>query len=162
MREILETGKSTSKIISKFMKTHNLKLDDVRFEVIEEGSRGFLNLFGQKPTTIKFLLPNSSNKLQEFTENLLEKMDIKYSEININSRKDTYFISIKGVDNPGFLIGKEGKMLDSFQYILNQMINKFEKRKNTVKVDVDGYRKRKKTATNTAKKTSRKIQKSAR
>lgn len=150
MREVFEQGKSTSKIISEFMKKYNMELDDFKFEVTEEGSKGFLNLFGQKPTTIKFFIPDVSDKLKEYTEGLLKRMNVKYSTVRISSKKDSHFVDIKGVDNPGFLIGKEGKMLDSFQDLLNQMINKYEKRKNTVTVNVDGYRQRKRDNTTDA------------
>jgi len=59
MKETLVTGKSTSKIISDFMKKNGLELNDFKFEVVEEGSSGFMGLFGSKPTTIKFIYEES-------------------------------------------------------------------------------------------------------
>lgn len=146
MREIIKKGKSTSKIISKFMEKHNVELDDFKFEVIEEGSKGFLNIFGQKPTKVKFIISDVADKIQEYAEGILQRMDVKYSSVKIQFIKNVYHVELLGIDNVGFIIGKEGKMLDSFQDLLNQMINKYEKRKLRVSVDVDNYRKRKKEA----------------
>ncbi|MDY6915337.1 MAG: RNA-binding cell elongation regulator Jag/EloR [Candidatus Cloacimonadota bacterium] len=147
MKTIVKTGKSTSAIIAEFMQEYNVKMENIKFEVIEEGSKGFLKLFGSKPTKIKFNLPDIEEKVKEYTETVLKLMKVKYKDIVIeNPAKDTYKIEINGVDDAGFLIGKEGKLLNSMQHLLNQMINKYEKRALKLKIDVDNYRDRRKNA----------------
>ncbi len=142
MKIIEKQGKSTSKIISEFMAENNLQLDDFKFEVVEEGSNGFLNLFGGKPTKIKFLVPDVEEKIKEFTEGLLLRSGVANAEITVSLVNNVYKVDIGNVQNAGFLIGKDGKFLDSFEHILNQMINKVEKKKLRISVDVDGYRSR--------------------
>ena len=73
MRNIIKEGKSTSVIISAFMKESNLKLDDFKFEVIEEGSKGFLGLFGTQPTKVKIILPDVGEKIKDYIKNNIEK-----------------------------------------------------------------------------------------
>jgi spoIIIJ-associated protein len=142
MKIIEKQGKSTSKIISEFMAENNLQLDDFKFEVVEEGSTGFLNLFGGKPTKIKFLVPDVEEQIKEFAEGLLLRSGIANAEISVSLVDNVYKVDIGNVQNAGFLIGKDGKFLDSFEHILNQMINKVEKKKLRISVDVDGYRAR--------------------
>ena len=142
MKIIEKQGKSTSKIISEFMAENNLQLDDFKFEVVEEGSTGFLNLFGGKPTKIKFLVPDVEEQIKEFAEGLLLRSGIANAEISVSLVDNVYKVDIGNVQNAGFLIGKDGKFLDSFEHILNQMINKVEKKKLRISADVDGYRAR--------------------
>jgi spoIIIJ-associated protein len=141
MRNVIKEGKSTSAIISAFMKESNLKLDDFKFEVIEEGSKGFLGLFGTQPTKVKIILPDVGEKIKEFVEGILQRIDAKYTSITVNFKDHVYNVDIRSQD-PGFIIGKDAKMLDSLQHLLNQMINKQEKKQLKLRVDVDGYRKR--------------------
>ena len=185
MKETLVTGKSTSKIISEFMKEHNLELNDFKFEVVEEGSSGFMGLFGSKPTTIKFIykeskahlrktrvksVPKSSKKIikktskktrikktvnvsdskpediikmiKEFAQGILTKMNITSGDVEVTQKDGIYHITINNSKDAGFIIGKEAKLLDSFQHLLNQMVNKAEKKKIQIIIDVDEYRDR--------------------
>ncbi|MCK4653989.1 MAG: KH domain-containing protein [Candidatus Cloacimonetes bacterium] len=146
MREIIKEGKSTSAIISEFMNEFKLKLDDFKFEVIEQSSHKFLNLFSSKLTKIKFIMPDVSEKIKEFTDGILSKMNVEYSSVKVDFEENIYNVSVGGAKDPGFIIGKEAKLLDSLQHLLNQMINKSEKKKLKVHIDVDGYRQRRKDA----------------
>jgi spoIIIJ-associated protein len=146
MKIIEKEGKSTSAIIADFMKETGLKLNDFKFEVTEEGSAGFLNLFGAKPTKLKFILADIEDTIKKSTERFLNNLKADYSNIEISKKNGVFQIHIIGAVDPGFLIGKEARLLNSFQYLLNQMINKKEKKQIKINLDIDGYRKRKKTA----------------
>jgi len=146
MKIIEREGKTTSKVIESFMKEFNITLDDFKFEVIEKGSSSFLNLFGSKPAKLKFIMPDSTEVMQNFTEELLRRMRCTYGKINIALNDKTYLVEIKDAKDPGHIIGKEAKLLDSIQHLLNQMINKQEKNNYRVRLDVDGYRNRRKAA----------------
>lgn len=190
LKETLVTGKSTSRIISDFMKKYNLELNDFKFEVVEEGSSGFMGLFGSKPTTIKFIYQENkvslvkskkhkkiNNKLdkkpkkkivkkankktakkkninsdeiteliKKFANGILLKMNITSGKVNVDIDNNIYHVTINNSKDAGFIIGKEGKMLDSIQHLLNQMVNKAEKKKIQVIIDVDEYRERRKKA----------------
>jgi len=190
LKETIVTGKSTSRIISDFMKKHNLELNDFKFEVVEEGSNGFIGLFGAKPTTIKFIYEekkaakvisakhnkkqikaekkekkkavkkakkrpskhkkNNQNEIikltKDFAEEILKKMNITSGDVEVILENNTYKVTINNSNDAGFIIGKEGKMLESIQHLLNQMINKAEKKKIKINIDVDQYRERRKKA----------------
>ncbi|MBN2460726.1 MAG: Jag N-terminal domain-containing protein [Candidatus Cloacimonetes bacterium] len=144
MKCIEREGKSASQIIENFIKEFNLTLNDFKFEVVEEGSSSFLNLFGSKPAKVKFFLQDTSENLRKFAHDLITRLDISYNEINITNNDREYHLNISGIKDPGFIIGKDAKILDSIQYILNQIINKHEKKQLYLKIDVDGYREKKK------------------
>lgn len=147
MKVIEREGKSTSKIIESFMKEFDLTLNDFKFEVIEKGSSSFLNLFGSKPAKLKFTYTEKSNQqLEDFTKELLYKMGFKYGELEITTTDKIYNIEIKNAAEAGHIIGKDAKLLDSIQYLLNQLVNKAQESDFRVRLDVDGYRDRRKEA----------------
>jgi len=146
MKIIEREGKTTPRIIEAFMKEFNVTLDDFKFEVIDKGTTSFLNLFGSKPARIKFTLADSTESVHNFTEELLKKMNCAYGKIDTTIDDDTYLIKIIDAQDPGHIIGKEAKLLNSIQHILNQVVNRQEKSRYRVRVDVDGYRERRKDA----------------
>jgi len=146
MKNIIREGKSTSQIVNDFMKEFNLKLEDFKFEVIKEGSKSFLGLFKKKNTKVKFLLPDISEEIKEIIVRFLHKLDISFQEIEMKAiNENTYSADITGVKNAGFAIGKDAKLLDSIQLLLNQIISKKERKAVQIKLDINGYRKRRKT-----------------
>ena len=158
MKTITREGKSTSKVISDFMQENNLVLDDFKFEVIEEGSSGILNLFGKKPSVIKFSVPDVGDYLTDFTEKILQNMNIHFEKVEVSKKNDSYTISVNKPDDAGFVIGKSAKLLNSLQYLINQMINKKMKQQLRIKLDVDGYREKRKDALlNKVKSVSKKV-----
>ncbi len=146
MKVIEREGKTTSAVINSFMKEFGLDLQDFTFEVVEEGSKGVLGLFGSKKVKIKFMLPDSSERIKSFTQTLMDKMNVRYESITCEANNGIYEIKISSAEDAGFLIGKEAKLLDSLQYLITQMISKAEKAPIKVKLDVDNYRKRKEDA----------------
>jgi len=100
MKSIIKEGKSTQSIISEFMKEYNLTLDDFKFNVIEKGSNGFLNLFGSKPTKIEFIIPETKDIVHKIIEDFLSYVPIKYDIIKVEEKSNgTFYINIIGVDD---------------------------------------------------------------
>ncbi|MGV2644760.1 protein jag, partial [Clostridium perfringens] len=52
MKTLEMTGKSVSEALKNALKELKVTEDKVEYEVIEEGSKGFLNLIGTKPAKI--------------------------------------------------------------------------------------------------------------
>ena len=137
--------------------------DKLEYEVIEEGSSGFLGI-GAKPAVIKARLKNSvADKAKEFLKEVFDAMnivvviDVKYDEENRNID-----IDLSG-DEMGVLIGKRGQTLDSLQYLVSLVVNKDEDEYIRVKVDTEDYRKRRKeTLENLAKNIAYKVKRTKR
>ena len=137
--------------------------EKLEYEVIEEGSSGFLGI-GAKPAVIKARIKNSvADKAKEFLKEVFDAMnmvvviDVKYDEENRNID-----IELSG-DEMGVLIGKRGQTLDSLQYLVSLVVNKDEDEYIRVKVDTEDYRKRRKeTLENLAKNIAYKVKRTKR
>ena len=140
MRELQREGRSVSSIVQEFLQEFNLQKDDVNYTVIDKGSRGFLSLWGSRPAVVKFFAPEEKDILKQFIEGLLDKMDLTVTDIQITYHNFFYQVNLKGVSNPGFLIGKEGRMLNSVQHLLNRLIENGDDERNRVLLNVDNYR----------------------
>lgn len=137
--------------------------DKLEYEVVEEGSSGFLGI-GAKPAIIRAKAKSSvADVAKDFLKDVFEAMnmavvvDVKYDEENKNVD-----IELSG-DEMGILIGKRGQTLDSLQYLVSLVVNKDSEEYIRVKVDTEDYRKRRKeTLENLAKNIAYKVKRTKR
>ena len=152
------SAKTVNDAITEACQKFVITSDKLEYEVIEEGSSGFLGI-GSKPAIIKARVKSSVEDIaKEFLNsvfaamNLTVVVDIKYNEDN-NSMN----IDLSG-DEMGILIGKRGQTLDSLQYLVSLVVNKDVENYIHVKVDTENYRQRRKeTLENLAKNISYKV-----
>lgn len=132
--------------------------DKIEYEVLEEGSLGFLGI-GKRDAVIKARKKNDSeDNIREFLTKVFDAMGIQV-EILIEKEADgkTINVELKGPDM-GVLIGKRGQTLDSLQYLTNLAVNKTSEEYLKVKIDTEDYRKRRKeTLENLAKNIAYKV-----
>lgn len=159
MNTILEIEvKSKTEGLKKATQILDIEEDKINFEL----EKGFLGgIFSKKPIVFKVknteFLPDFS-KIRGVTYTLFNKLGL---EIEIESIKETlenYVISIKSDYKP-FIIGKKGKNIDSFQFLVNLLLSKHLKREKRVLIDIDKYREKRKlylqkTARNLANKVA--------
>mgnify|MGYP000797298844 CR=1 FL=1 len=132
--------------------------DKLEYEVIEEGSNGFLGI-GSKPAVIKARVKATvDGKAVDFLKEVFAAMnmavviDAKFDETDHNLD-----IDLSG-DDMGVLIGKRGQTLDSIQYLTSLVVNKGNAGYVRVKVDTENYRaRRKETLENLAKNIAFKV-----
>jgi len=140
MKTIRKEGKSEFNIVTGFMKEKNLKRDEFEYKVIDKGTNGFFSLFGGKPTIIDFYIGSKDDGIKEFLAELLKMMNVHYSSIDVKLDRKKYRVNIVKATEKGFLIGKEGRLLDSIQHIINRMLIKNGEAVTDVILDADGYR----------------------
>lgn len=132
--------------------------DKIEYEVLEEGSSGFLGI-GKRDAVIKARKKNDSeDNIREFLTKVFDAMGLEV-EILIEKEADgkTINVELKGPDM-GVLIGKRGQTLDSLQYLTNLAVNKTSEEYLKVKIDTEDYRKRRKeTLENLAKNIAYKV-----
>lgn len=132
--------------------------EKLEYEVLEEGSAGFLGI-GAKSAVIK---ARAKAGIEDVARDFLNEvfaamdmvveLDIKYDEFD-----KSMSIDLSG-DDMGVLIGKRGQTLDSLQYLVNLVVNKNVEEKIHVKVDTEDYRRRRRqTLENLAKNMSSKV-----
>ncbi|MFH1533917.1 MAG: R3H domain-containing nucleic acid-binding protein [Nitrospirota bacterium] len=81
--------------------------------------------------------------LKETLEELLNKLEVEYSKIDITEEdKGSFEINIHS-ENPSLLIGHHGDNIQALQHILKTLIwRKAQNEQFNIMVDVDDYRKR--------------------
>jgi len=142
MREIIRRGTFYREVIDNYLNECNLQESELEIVVEHKGSKGFFSLFGKKEAVVKFIIPDVQDRIHKYLKTLLKYLAVSYKDIEIKQDKSTYHTHIKGVDNPGFLIGKEGKMLESIELLLNKIVDDKEHKDDNVILDIDNYRKR--------------------
>lgn len=142
MKIIQREGKSEYEVVSQFMKEFNLQEGQFTREIVEKGSGGFFNLFRTRPTVVKFFIPEEDEQLNEFLKTLLDMMGVQYDSMKISKQRGILTVTIVGVEEKGFLIGKEGRLLDSLQHLAYRVLLRSGVQGMKVRIDVDGYRKK--------------------
>lgn len=157
------SAKTVNDAITEACQKFVVTSDKLEYEVVEEGSSGFLGI-GSKPAVIKARVKSSvQDRAKDFLKSVFEAMnlvvvvDIQYDELN-NSMN----IDLSG-DEMGVLIGKRGQTLDSLQYLVSLVVNKDVEDYIHVKVDTENYRQRRReTLENLAKNISFKVKRTKR
>lgn len=161
MEYIEVSAKTVSDAITEACQKLSVTSDMLDYEVIEEGSAGFLGI-GSKPAVIKAGVKVNELSVEDtaktFLRDVFEAMklevvvNIKYDEAERNMD-----IDLSG-DDMGVLIGKRGQTLDSLQYLVSLVVNKDAENYIRVKVDTENYRERRKeTLENLAKNIAYKV-----
>lgn len=162
------SAKTVDDAITAACQEFTVTSDRLDYEVIEEGSSGFLGI-GSKPAVIKARVKEEVKEVtvtdmaKQFLKEVFNAMnmavavDVEYDEAEKNMN-----IDLSG-NEMGVLIGKRGQTLDSLQYLVSLVVNKGEEDYIRVKVDTENYRQRRKeTLENLAKNVSYKVKRTKR
>ena len=166
MEYIEVSAKTVSEAITEACQKLGVTSDRLDYQVIEEGSNGFLGI-GSKPAVIKAAVKVEEISVEDSAKNFLNDVfaamdmsvviDVKYDE-----NEKEMDIDLSG-DDMGVLIGKRGQTLDSLQYLVSLVVNKESQDYIRVKVDTENYRERRKeTLENLAKNIAYKVKRTRR
>ena len=163
MEFIQVSAKTVNDAITEACQKLTVTSDKLEYEVLEEGSSGFLGI-GAKPAIIKARVKSSvEDTAKDFLKEVFDAMglivvvDVKYDEADSSME-----IELSG-DEMGVLIGKRGQTLDSLQYLVSLVVNKNVENYIRVKVDTENYRQRRReTLENLAKNISYKVKRTKR
>lgn len=142
MTTIDKSGSSIEDIISAFRKEHNIQDWELKYEILKKPSNGIFGLFASKVALVRFQLPDTSDRAKLFTNNLLTKMGVGFDSITSHMEAKILYLEIVGCKDTGFLIGKNGSMLENIQYLVNRVFEA-DRKIEKIFLDVDGYRERK-------------------
>lgn len=143
MNSILEIeGKTKSEALQKASKI--LDYDEKKLDYEFEGS--ILGILSKKPTILKVKyssdLPDSV-LIRGVTYTSFAKLGIEIDIDYVKETPENFIISIQTKDS-GFIIGKQGKNLDAFQFLINLILYKKLKKSKKILVDVAQYREKRK------------------
>ena len=173
MDKIEASGRTLEEALQ--MAAHELRVpvDGVEYEVVEEGSKGFLGL-GQSPTVLQAwakegftpeeyptpsaegegiaAAPQVETGEDTFVESLvktlgeiLSAMDLSAQPVVKSVTPEEVEVNLEGSD-VAILIGKHGQTLDALQYLVSIAANKGQVKTRRVILDAEGYRQRHKEA----------------
>jgi spoIIIJ-associated protein len=154
------TGKTVDDALTNATVSLGVTSDQIKYEVVEEGSSGFLGI-GSKDALIKVIISSEEDPKEvakTFLDGVFEAMQL---EVNLSMEFDeedkTLSIDLAGPEM-GVLIGKRGQTLDSLQYLTNLAVNRSAENYTRVKIDTEDYRRRRKeTLENLAKNMASKV-----
>lgn len=153
------SAKTVSDAITEACQKLGVTSDKLDYEVVEEGSSGFLGI-GAKPAVIKASVKKSSVEevARVFLNDVFQAMNMEVViAIKYNEEEKNMDIELSG-NEMGVLIGKRGQTLDSIQYLTSLVVNKGNAGYVRVKVDAENYRaRRKETLENLAKNIAFKV-----
>jgi len=156
-------AKTVDDAITEACKSFGITSDKLEYEVVSEGSTGFLGI-GSKDAVIKAKVKSSLvDNAKEFLNEVFAAMNLVVV-VNVDYNSDTKEMNIDlSGDDMGVLIGKRGQTLDSIQYLTSLVLNKGEEDYVRVKVDTENYRKRRQdTLENLAKNIAFKVKRTKR
>ena len=160
------SAKTLNEAITEACQKFGVTSDKLDYQVIEEGSAGFLGI-GSKPAIIKAAVKMEEMSVEEVAENFLsdvfKAMNMNVAvEVRYQEDEKTMDIELSG-EEMGVLIGKRGQTLDSLQYLVSLVVNRETEDYVRVKVDTEDYRQRRKeTLENLAKNIAYKVKKTRR
>ena len=160
------SGKTVNDAIIDACQKLEVTSDKLEYEVVEEGSSGFLG-FNGKPAIINGRVKEEEakpdQKAKDFLNDVFASMKLTVViTADYNEDDNSLSIDLAG-DDMGILIGKRGQTLDSLQYLVSLVVNKGHEEYIRVKVDTENYRQRRKeTLENLAKNIAFKVKRTKR
>ena len=139
------TGKTVEEAITAATVELGMTSDKLKYEVVSEGSSGFLGLFNVKPAVIR-VIPEVSilDRTKTFCHDLFQAMKVD-TKVDIDYKEDEKIMNIDlSGPNMGVMIGKRGQTLDALQYLISLFVNKENDEYIRVKLDTENYRERRK------------------
>ncbi|WP_077623773.1 RNA-binding cell elongation regulator Jag/EloR [Sediminibacillus massiliensis] len=143
MRQVTATGQTVEDAVQSALKQLNTIRDQVDVEIIDEGKKGLLGLFGSKPAIVKVsVLQNPIQKAETYIKQVTQQLgaDVEVSSF-VNGKEVTFELT---GDKIAILIGKRGQTLNALQYLLQLALNNSADKYYTVHLDAEGYRGRRK------------------
>lgn len=125
----------------------NIELEDADVEILEEGSKAKLGIFGGKGAKVKVTvnIPDTKivgNFLDEIINRSKGEEDYPKYIITEETEEGTSVIKVQISGNDvSHLIGRHGETLYAINYIANLLINKNKEDFKRVYIDVENYRK---------------------
>jgi spoIIIJ-associated protein len=139
MKSTEAKGKTVDEAIFNGLSELGLSIDEVKIEILEEGSKGFLGI-GKNARVLLTEKEGLQKKAEEFLSGLLMRMDMK---ADLLTREDDESIKIEILGKTmGSLIGRRGETLDALQYLTSLVVNKDNEAYKKVMLDTEDYRKK--------------------
>ncbi len=114
--------------------------DSVYVEVLEEGTKAVLGLFGGKDARVRVTrVISSMETVTDFLNKIIDTAKVD-ATLEMAETEDGIEVKIVG-DDVGTLIGRHGETLYAIQYLSNLILNQHKKEYTRVSLDIENYKK---------------------
>lgn len=139
LNQIEKTAKNIDDAILAALEELGVSRDKVDVEVLEEGSKGILGIFGGKDAKVRVTLKQTPVTLAtNFLKEIFDEMELK---VDFDAKLEGNDLTINLIgDDMGIIIGKRGETLDSLQYLTSLVVNRVEGSYIKVTIDTENYR----------------------
>lgn len=115
-------------------------IDSVHVEVLEEGTKAVLGLFGGKDARVRVTrIISSMETVTEFLNKVIDTAQVD-ATLEMTETEECIEVKIVGSD-VGTLIGRHGETLYAIQYLANLILNQGKKEYTRVSLDIEDYKK---------------------
>ena len=156
MKQVTATAQTVNEAVESALKELNTTKEKTEIQVVDEGKKGFLGLFGSRPAIVKVTVKHDPlAEAKRFIENVAEKMG---AEVHVHYKQEGRLVTFElSGEKIAMLIGKRGQTLNSLQYLTQLVANKNSSQYLTIMLDAEDYRNRRNEAlTNLAEKMANK------
>jgi spoIIIJ-associated protein len=141
---ITAKGQTVELAVEDALRQLNTSKDRVDINIVDEGKRGFLGLFGNRPAVVEVVLKKDPiQECEEYLRNIIRDMGVEVEISKIVKGREVEF-TISG-DDVGVLIGKRGNTLNSLQYLTKLVANRNTKQYIGITLDAENYRSKRKS-----------------
>jgi spoIIIJ-associated protein len=157
VKEVTATGQTVKEAVKSALTQLQVTEDRTIINIIDEGKRGLLGIFGSRPAVVKVSLKiDPIEEAKKFLLDVSKKMGSPVMiDVKRNGRQVTFYL--KG-EKIALLIGKRGQTLNSLQYLTQLFINRLADQYINITLDAEGYReKRNETLTVLAVRIAEKV-----
>ncbi len=141
-RTIETTGRTVEQATSEALRELGISRKDAEVDVVEQGKKGLLGIFGGAPAKVRVThRPSITDRAEEVVNEMLRLMQIS-NQLHISEEQGSLVIDIETAGSDGLLIGKGGQTLSALEYIANRILQREGLRSPRVVLDVSGYKRR--------------------
>lgn len=149
-KTVEQAGKTVEEAIRRGLEELKISRDDVKIEILEEPtSGGVLGILSAKLAKVRLTVDKkvseekaekTKKKLEELLKGLFEITGDNEIEYNIEKNENQVVLNITG-NNVSHLIGYKGKTIESFQSLINSMLQREDEEYAKIFVEINSYKK---------------------
>ncbi|WP_248929326.1 RNA-binding cell elongation regulator Jag/EloR [Paenibacillus hamazuiensis] len=143
MKKIVVSGKTIEEAVKNGLRQFGVTEDRVKVTVLEQPSKGLFGLIGAKEAKLELeLIPDALEEAVHFLQDVFRTMNLKVT-IEQKKERDGILFNLTG-EELGMLIGRRGQTLDSLQYLVNIVANRYSNTHLRIVLDAEQFRERRK------------------
>lgn len=142
-KTLIVTGKTVEEAVKLGLAQWKVPESRVKVQVLEQAAKGLFGLFGSKDAKVQLeLIPDAVEEAIAFLNEVFGTMGVQ-ADIERAEDKDGVLLNLTGAEL-GILIGRRGQTLDSLQYLVNIVANRYSDKHLRIILDAEHFRERRK------------------